>query len=76
VDNLSSYDRLCLIRVDFVTYITDWVQKTYGENQQVHIIYEDLPNNDFNSLIGVVEGWRFWICACMIKNHMDTESYK
>ncbi|KAK2171992.1 hypothetical protein NP493_1006g00035 [Ridgeia piscesae] len=37
----------------------DWVQKTYGENQQVHIIYEDLPNNDFNSLIGVVEGWRY-----------------
>ena len=46
-------------RVDSATYVTDWVQDTYGEDQQVHIIYEDLPNNDYNTLFRNVEGWYF-----------------
>ncbi|KAK2162290.1 hypothetical protein NP493_1528g00027, partial [Ridgeia piscesae] len=33
-----------------------WIQKTYGEDQQVHIIYEDRPTNDFNYLFRLVEG--------------------
>ncbi|KAI0230383.1 hypothetical protein LSAT2_019270 [Lamellibrachia satsuma] len=39
-----------------MTNCIDWVQKTYGEDQQVHIVYEDLPNNDFNALIRYIEG--------------------
>ncbi|KAI0212239.1 hypothetical protein LSAT2_002854 [Lamellibrachia satsuma] len=39
-----------------MTNCIDWVQKTYGEDQQVHVIYEDLPNNDFNTLIRYIEG--------------------
>ncbi|KAI0227875.1 hypothetical protein LSAT2_021635 [Lamellibrachia satsuma] len=38
-----------------MTNCIDWVQKTYGEDQQVHVVYEDRPNNDFNSLIRYIE---------------------
>ncbi|KAI0228930.1 hypothetical protein LSAT2_020633 [Lamellibrachia satsuma] len=39
-----------------MTNCIDWVQKTYGEDQQVHVVYEDRPTNDFNSLIRYIEG--------------------
>ncbi|KAI0211443.1 hypothetical protein LSAT2_003729 [Lamellibrachia satsuma] len=39
-----------------MTNCIDWVQKTYGDDQQVHVIYEDHPTNDVNTLIRLVEG--------------------
>ncbi|KAI0242508.1 hypothetical protein LSAT2_013152 [Lamellibrachia satsuma] len=39
-----------------MTNCINWVQKTYGEDQQVHVIYEDRPTNDFNTLIRIAEG--------------------
>ncbi|KAI0212240.1 hypothetical protein LSAT2_002855 [Lamellibrachia satsuma] len=42
--------------ISLMTNCIDWVQKTYGEDQQVHVIYEDRPTNDFNSLIRYIEG--------------------
>ncbi|KAI0220000.1 hypothetical protein LSAT2_028461 [Lamellibrachia satsuma] len=51
------------------TNCIDWVQKTYGEDQQVHIIYEDRQTNDFNSLIRYIEG-------VTPGSHSYLESYK
>ncbi|KAI0221865.1 Methyltransferase FUS9 [Lamellibrachia satsuma] len=39
-----------------MTNCIDWVQNKYGEDQQVHVIYEDRPINDFNGLIRYIEG--------------------
>ena len=51
------------VYVAYYVFLTDWVQKTYGEDQQIHFIYEDRPTNDFNSLIRYIEG------LCLSNDH-------
>ena len=37
-------------------FITDSVRERYGLDQEVNIIYEDQPDNDFKSLFKYAEG--------------------
>ena len=36
--------------------LLDWLKQKYGEDQDINIIFEDLPWNDWNSLVLGTQG--------------------
>ncbi|KAI0211854.1 hypothetical protein LSAT2_003284 [Lamellibrachia satsuma] len=55
-ENTAMHQTIMAHTWSIIRDLLHWVQEMYGEDQQVHVIYEDRPTNDFNSLIRLVEG--------------------
>ena len=47
----------------FFNVATDSIRKRYGADQEVHVIYEDKPDNDFKSLFSHTEGKQCFISS-------------